>query len=554
MVDGVVLAVTADGATTQPVETQTDRNNHGVLVFLLVCSCTPYTSHTAGPGSDTRGHQGWRGEDKILFKLLMMSSRTCSSEWLIWYLALFFTFTNGQRLKQAKSPMLHNKPFLAIWNAPTQQCNQRYKIDLDLSIFDIVANQNQTLSGQNVTIFYHTHLGYYPYVNDDDTSVNGGVPQNQSLTKHLSKAKEDVVRFVPNKDFQGLGVIDWENWRPLWDRNWDKKSIYRTKSIQLVKTLHPDWPSDLLQKQAKEEFTVAAKSFMSETVLLAQEIRPNGLWGYYLFPDCYNHDYKKYPDTYTGKCPAIEMKRNDYLQWMWKYSTALFPSIYLDTVLKSTTNAQKFVHHRLKEATRVAAMSGRSYELPIYAYARPFYSYTLDPLSKIDLINTIGESAALGAAGVVLWGGSDYSSTPNSCNLVKNYIDGEFGRYIVNVTSAAKLCSKVLCGKNGRCVRKNQNSATYLHLNPKNFKIKSRFNGKGHYVTGHHGKEDVQYMKHKFVCQCFEGWTGMFCEIPDPDDLKWRALNVKNGAILSTSFNIVLFFVFYISILISMYA
>ncbi|KAM5172013.1 hyaluronidase-1-like [Mantella aurantiaca] len=486
-----------------------------------------------------------------------MSSIICSAQWLIWYLSLFITLTiiDGQRLKQAKLTMLRNKPFIAIWNAPTQQCKDRYQIDLDLSIFDIVANPNETLSGQNVTIFYHTHLGYYPYVTDDDISHNGGVPQNQSLTKHLSKAKEDVVKFVPNKDFQGLGVIDWENWRPLWDRNWDKKNIYRTKSIELVKALHPDWPTNLLQKQAKEEFTAAAKSFMSETLLLTREMRTNGLWGYYLFPDCYNHNYKKDPATYTGECPDIEMKRNDYLHWMWKYSTALFPSIYLDIVLKSQNNALKFVHHRLKEATRVAAMSGRTYEVPVYPYARPFYSYTLEPLSEIDLIHTIGESAALGAAGIVLWGGSDYSSTPNSCNIVKNYVDGDFGHYIVNVTSAAKLCSKVLCGKNGRCVRKNQKSATYLHLNPKNFKIKSHFNGKGHYVTGHHGKEDIQYMKQKFVCQCFEGWTGMFCEIPDSDDLKWKAVKLNNGAaIRSTSFNIVPFILFHISIFITIYA
>ncbi|XP_068129737.1 hyaluronidase-1-like [Hyperolius riggenbachi] len=472
-----------------------------------------------------------------------MSLRSSSLRWLIFLLALFSTVITGQRLKQATSPILRNKPFIAIWNAPTQQCKNRYKIDLDLSVFDIVANTNETLSGQNVTIFYHTHLGYYPYVTDDGESVNGGVPQNQSLKRHLLKATDDIMRLIPNKDFQGLGVIDWENWRPQWDRNWASKAIYRDKSVELVKKLHPDWPIDLLKKKGKEEFDGGAKSFMTETVLMTQQVRPNGLWGYYLFPDCYNYDYKQHPDKYTGKCPDVEIKRNDYIQWMWKYSTALFPSIYLEDVLQSTQNAKKYVHHRLKEATRVAAMSSRTYELPIYAYARPFYSFTLLPLSQVDLLHTIGESAALGAAGVVLWGGSEYSSTPGNCNVVKKYIDGPFGHYIVNVTSAAKLCSKVLCRKNGRCVRKNQNSDAYLHLNPKNFKIKSHLNGKGWYVTGHHGKEDVLYMKHKFVCQCFEGWTGIFCEFPDSSELQRKAPRLKNAAAIPS---ITLSFVFYI--------
>ncbi|KAG9490135.1 hypothetical protein GDO78_005819 [Eleutherodactylus coqui] len=452
---------------------------------------------------------------------------------LLFFAVIFISLINGQRYKQAKSPLLQNRPFIAIWNAPTQQCKQRYKIDLDLSVFDIVANTNETLSGQNVTIFYHTQLGYYPYVTDDGESVNGGVPQNGSLAKHLSKVELDIVHRTRAKDFQGLGVIDWENWRPQWDRNWGSKNIYREKSITLVKNRHPDWPIDMITKHAKEEFDSAARHFMGGSVLRAREIRPQGHWGYYLFPDCYNYDYKLNPHSYTGQCPTIELKRNDYLQWMWEYSSALFPSIYLDYILQSSSNAQKFVHHRLTEAIRVASMSKRPHELPIYAYARPFYSLTMYTLSQIDLVHTIGESAAMGAAGVVLWGGSEYSSTPDSCNLVKKYIDGPFGHYIVNVTVAAKLCSKVLCNKNGRCVRKNQNSAAYLHLNPKNFKMKSHVSGKGHYVTGYHGEEDVQYMKQKFVCQCFEGWTGIFCEFPQLEDILLKSQILPNGSNLS---------------------
>ncbi|XP_075715521.1 hyaluronidase-4 [Rhinoderma darwinii] len=473
---------------------------------------------------------------------------------LLWFSAAILISINGQRYKQAKSPILKNRPFIAIWNAPTQQCKARYKIDLDLSVFDIVANPNETLSGQNVTIFYHTHLGYYPYVTDDKQSVYGGVPQNGSFEKHFSKATQDIINRIPDKDFQGLGVIDWENWRPQWDRNWGSKDVYRNKSMMLVKGRHPDWPIDLIRKQAKEEFDSAARSFMTGSVLLAREIRPQGFWGYYLFPDCYNYDYKLNPDSYTGHCPTVESKRNDYLQWMWEYSSALFPSIYLDYVLQSSPNAKKFVHHRLKEATRVASMSKRSYELPVFAYARPFYSLTLYTLSQINLVNTIGESAAMGAAGVVLWGGSEYSSTPDNCNLVKKVIDGQFGHYIVNVTKAAKLCSKILCNKNGRCVRKNQNSAAYLHLNPKNFKIKSHLSGKGHYVSGYHGKEDVQYMKQKFVCQCFEGWTGMFCEFPQLEEIHWKSEISHNGSHLSLhSFRFLSYTLFQIIILFKLY-
>ncbi|XP_053572630.1 hyaluronidase-1-like [Bombina bombina] len=459
--------------------------------------------------------------------------RKTSMAWCSLFLVIIVTsITDAHKLKQARKPLIKNNPFVAIWNAPTEQCKRRYNVDLDLSVFDIVINTNETLSGSNVTIFYHTHLGHYPHFTDDGHSVNGGVPQNQSLKKHLMKARDDINKFIPDKNFKGLAVIDWENWRPLWDRNWGSKDIYRSTSVKLAKEHHPDWPDTLLRKMAKEEFETAGENFMKDTARLGQEVRPDGLWGYYLFPDCYNHDYKLSPETYTGKCPNIEMKRNDMLLWLWKASGVLFPSIYLDIVLKGSPNALKFVHHRVREATRVASLAREEYDIPVYVYARPFYSYTLHALTMSDLIHTIGESAALGSAGVVLWGGMQYASTKESCTIVKNYIDDTLGRYMINVTSAAKLCSKLMCKKNGRCVRKHAHSNAYLHLNSNHFNIKKNLSGKGpsHFATGNLGDEDFIYWKNKFVCKCYEGWTGLSCELPQSEKLVQNKNTVKNSS------------------------
>ncbi|XP_074861671.1 hyaluronidase-1-like [Carettochelys insculpta] len=443
---------------------------------------------------------------------------------------MLFFMVDGQLLKQAKVPLLRHKPFIVVWNAPTEQCRLRYKVDLDLSVFDITSNTNETLSGSNVTIFYHTHLGHYPYYLDNGVSVNGGVPQNESLTKHLNKAKSDIDHSIPMKKFQGLAVIDWENWRPQWDRNWGNKTIYRNKSIELIRRHHPQWSEDKIRKVAKEEFENAGKSFMNNTILLAKHMRPNGLWGYYLYPDCYNYDYKEHPEAYTGKCPDIESSRNDLLLWLWKESTALYPSIYLDYILKSSPNALKFVHYRVKEAIRIASIARKDSVLPVFVYSRPFYAYTLHILTEADLVNTIGESAALGAAGVVLWGSMQYASSKDTCALVKKYIDGSLGHYVINVTSAAKLCSKVLCQKNGRCVRKITDSSVYLHLSHKSFEIGVHRSEKSQrfFVTGKPQPEDIKAMKQSFTCQCYQGWTGIFCELPDHSLLKRWALVLFN--------------------------
>uniref|UniRef100_UPI00398E69C1 hyaluronoglucosaminidase 6 n=1 Tax=Pristiophorus japonicus TaxID=55135 RepID=UPI00398E69C1 len=424
--------------------------------------------------------------------------------------------TSGQYYKQAKSPVLPHNPFIVVWNAPTEQCRLRYKVDLDLSVFDISSNANETLSGSTITIFYHNHLGKYPYFTPQNVPVNGGIPQNDSLKEHLRKARSDIEKFIPVKDFNGLGVIDWENWRPLWVRNWGHKNIYRKQSIQIVRKRHPNWTTKQIKLEAKREYEKAGWKFMNKTLGLAEQLRPDGLWGFYLFPDCYNHHYKKDPKKYDGKCPAIEYKRNDKLLWLWKESDALYPSIYLELELKSSPNALKFVHYRLKEAIRLASIAKKDYTLPVFAYGRPFYAYEFEPLTEIDLVHTIGESAAMGAAGIILWGSINYARSKHHCLVVKDYVDGPLGHYIVNVTFATKLCSKQLCKRHGRCVRKNINSKTYLHLDPGSFKIRTNPEGMQprFSVNGRINAKDIKYMKEKFTCQCYEGWIGISCEVP----------------------------------------
>ncbi|XP_016354779.1 hyaluronoglucosaminidase 6 isoform X2 [Sinocyclocheilus anshuiensis] len=392
----------------------------------------------------------------------------------------------ADQLKQARTPLLPHRPFVVVWNAPTESCRLRFKVDLDLSVFDIVANHNETLSGPNVTIFYHSHLGYYPYYTSSGIPINGGLPQNQSLSKHLSKARADIDKLIPFKDFHGLGVIDWENWRPQWVRNWGSKDIYRNKSKELIRKLHPGWPQSKVENEAKELFERAGQVFMNSTLVLAESRRPHGLWGFYLFPDCYNYGYKQHPLHYTGECPNIEPVRNDHLMWLWKESMALYPSIYLDYELKSSANTVKFVHYRVKEAMRIASIARNDYTLPVFVYSRPFYAYTFVVLSE------------------------------RNCLTVKKYIDGPLGHYVINVTSAAKLCSKALCKKNGKCIRKSLDSGAYLHLNPRFFNIRLNHSIRGphFHVSGHLNNHDILDMKQKFTCQCYQGWTGIYCEIP----------------------------------------
>ncbi|KAJ8394865.1 hypothetical protein AAFF_G00042200 [Aldrovandia affinis] len=407
-------------------------------------------------------------------------------------------------------------PFITVWNAPTEPCMSKYKVDLDLSVFDIVLNQNQSFMGQNITIFYESKLGLYPHYGARGEAVNGGVPQNFSLREHLSRAQADIVMDIPSPDFQGLAVVDWESWRPLWIRNWDSKRMYWDGSRALVLAKHPDWAPALVDEEAQKEFEAAGRAFMEGTLRLGRSLRPGGLWGFYGFPGCYNYQYKNATANYTGECPELEVKRNDELAWLWNASSALYPDVYLELGLRSRGDAiRRYTHHRILEALRVAGQVPIT--PPVLPYSRIAYTYTLEFLSQEDLVHTIGESVALGAAGVVLWGDGSFSKSQATCQAVKEYIDETLGRYVVNVTTAATICSKVVCSGQGRCQRRDPASAALLHLDPRGWRVLATPGLRGapqYSVRGQLSQRSARDMASQFQCQCYPGWSGEHCHKP----------------------------------------
>ncbi|KAF7702054.1 hypothetical protein HF521_001337 [Silurus meridionalis] len=375
------------------------------------------------------------------------------------------------------TPIFKDTPFAVIWNAPTHVC-QNLKIPLALSVFQAVTTPASE-PNQFLFLFYSNRLGLYPYT-DPSTGkqVNGGIPQKGNLTASLVKAHKDIIEYV--LEFTpGLAVIDWEEWRPIWARNWNSKDIYRKLSIQYAKEKNPLLSPSEVDAVAKQQFENAARAYMEKTMQLGINLRSNYLWGFYLFPDCYNYDWST--SGYTGDCPAIEKTRNNELLWLWASSTALFPSAYLPVSLREQPKAALFVRGRVKEAMRVSALPNPLYSKPIYVYLRPVFTNQNNVfLSEEDLIHTVGESAALGASGVVLWGASADYNSKSSCEALAAYLPSTLNPYVVNVTAAAKLCSQMLCQGNGRCVRQNPDSAAYLHLNPNNFSIQQHV---GKYVA-----------------------------------------------------------------------
>uniref|UniRef100_A0A8C5KGA4 Hyaluronidase n=1 Tax=Jaculus jaculus TaxID=51337 RepID=A0A8C5KGA4_JACJA len=416
-------------------------------------------------------------------------------------------------------PIIPNIPFLWAWNAPTDKCLGKYSEPIDLKIFSLKGSPKKSLTGQGVTIFYTDRLGYYPHIDSSQTSKYGGIPQLGLLKDHLDKAKTDILYYMP-MDNVGLAVIDWEDWRPTWERNWKPKDIYRNKSVELVQQQNAQLSLSEAIKLAKEEFEKAGRSFMEETLKLGKALRPNHFWGYYLFPDCYNH--RIHDPNYSGFCPNIEKQRNDALDWLWNQSTALYPSIYLRSDLKSNPNAALYVRGRVQEAIRVSKVPDARNPLPIFVYTRlVFTDKIFEFLSQYDLVNTIGETVALGVSGMVIWGTTALARSMKTCLTLHDYMETTLNPYLINVTLASKMCSQALCEDQGVCTRKNWNSNEYLHLNPTNFAIQFQQNGK-YEVRGKPTVDDLEYFSKKFRCNCY---ANLNCKERNDMD-KVRAINV----------------------------
>ncbi|XP_068615040.1 hyaluronidase-2-like [Brachionichthys hirsutus] len=407
-------------------------------------------------------------------------------------------------------PLYSQKPLLLAWNAPTEDCAPRHGIHFQLDLFQIVASPNEGFVRQNLTIFYKDRLGSYPYFEPDETPVNRGLPQMASLSQHLDKMQEGVQKYIQEPGAKGLAVIDWEEWRPLWIRNWENKDVYRRHSRELVRQKNPTWPLEQVGRVAQQEFEMSAGKFMLETLRHAKNLRPNQLWGFYLFPDCYNHDYRRTLESYTGRCPDVEVARNERLKWLWTESTALFPSIYMGTVLQSSASGRQFVRNRVKEGMRLAS-SGDGLARPVFVYTRPTYANSLEQLTETDLVSTIGESVALGAAGIIMWGDAAYASSRTSCSSLDVYLRGPLSQYLLNVSTAAQLCSQSLCGSHGRCLRRRSDSDVYLHLDPLTHSIISQ-SGKP-VVVGDLGEAERARFLTEFQCQCYSGYEGEGCAL-----------------------------------------
>ncbi|XP_034732826.1 glyco_hydro_56 domain-containing protein [Etheostoma cragini] len=352
-------------------------------------------------------------------------------------------------------PLLSGQPFIIFWGIPDSSCSGRP----DPRSFGMEREGR-------VAVFYEDTLGNYPYFIDKDTPVNGGLPQHTRLDNHLQKTQQDLEAVLPAPRYLGLGVLRYAEWVPQWSRNRERQAMYLEASRNLLKTFFPHWTPEEVEKWSQVDFEATAQSVMVETLREVKRLRPKALWGVSPYPSCYNGDpAQTILANFTGQCPATEMALNDELLWLWKRCSALYPLLTLEKLQSGTSGARLYLSSQIRESLRVSSLTGTAFDLPVFPLVKSVYASTNTFLSQSDLVSTIGESAAMGTAGVVIWERSE-TKTERECQDLAEFVRKVLGPYSINVTTATRLCSASLCQGKGRCIRQNSESSAYLHLPP----------------------------------------------------------------------------------------
>lgn len=324
--------------------------------------------------------------------------------------------------------------FNVYWNVPTFMCHKyglRFEEVSDK--FGILQNKKDEFRGNEITILYDP--GMFPaLLKDSDGHVvrrNGGVPQEGNLTRHLEVFRKHLTEQIPDESFRGVGVIDFESWRPIFRQNWASLQPYRDYSIELVREQHPFWDSRSVEQEAKRSFEKYGKLFVEETLKAAKEIRPGASWGYYAYPYCYNLS----PNQPSSQCDRTTVLENDKMSWLFELEDVLLPSVYLRLGLTAGERVG-LVGGRVKEALRVARQSApRKKVLPYYWYK--YQDHRDAYLNKADLEATLRKISDLGADGLIIWGSSNDINTKEKCLRFREYLDNDLGPVVDRVRRSA---------------------------------------------------------------------------------------------------------------------
>ena len=187
-----------------------------------------------------------------------------------------------------------------------------------------------------------TYFGRYPCIGCGGPTkplwCNGGLPQLANYTIHKAMMERDMASAIPDPNFAGYIVHDYEAWSPPWGM---ASAVYRNASIALARAQSPPGtPEPAIEALAERSYDTAALEFLTFTINTTKALRPKAAGvGFYGYP---HH-------TYWGN-ETQQSVYNDALMPLWRAQTALHPSIYLPYGTKPTCTGPGCATKQMQDA------------------------------------------------------------------------------------------------------------------------------------------------------------------------------------------------------------
>ena len=271
--------------------------------------------------------------------------------------------------------------------------------------------------------------------------TNGGVPQAADLAAHTAQVKVDVANMIPDEHFDGILVVDYEAWRPLFSECCDSLSLYREYFARLVRA-DPAWPAGQnaseVAAEAERRFNAGAKTFFVATVAAIRGVRPHARVGFY-------------SQRIDGSNSTAGMESNAELAWLWEIVDVLCPSIYPHSTnaTSEAARAAGFIAGAISSAAMVTSKS-RPAVMP-YGRAMMLDAKSQTPFTPGIVAAQIQVAAGMGAEGVILWGASsDYRG--DGCGEIEEVLTGFAGPTVQTCIANRAACAAQHCHGRGRCV------------------------------------------------------------------------------------------------------
>lgn len=292
--------------------------------------------------------------------------------------------------------------------------------------------------------------GLMPRINSDGSTVNGGLPQRGNVTLHLQKLAKDLAKILP-ANASGACLLDWEFWRCEWNYT---GAVYQNASlVAAAQGLPPGTPQQQVLAAAIQQWGAGTRAFYEASLTAVQSWYPNCLTGMYAYPQ---NDWSF--GGYVGSQAAARRAENDALPWLWRASSALYPSIYLTSPGASIYDGQtteQYVGSTVSEALRLARGVAPPLQQPL-VLPLAWYVYDAFPrpavwqvLTQADTQVVASVPMQLGADALVLWGA--VGNPPFAPQPLAQYLQATLGPAMNATYAAAVSCAHSRCGGKGRC-------------------------------------------------------------------------------------------------------